>query len=144
MSQADFADPVSMFIKASFLIINDYAQFDSKLFPSGIEMHRRNGNTGDLPESISRYFSPYAWRWHCAARCMMLSLSLARNSDRHVGEKMLRQNEKSVSYADRADLVRLATLLQDGSYFQTSQAPATDHSRIYRIPDYEVNRSSML
>eukprot|EP00439_Symbiodinium_sp_Y106_P031099 s2835_g3.t1 len=34
---------------------------------------------------------------------------LSLNSDRHVGEKMLRQNEKSVSYADRADLVRLAS-----------------------------------
>ena len=61
-------------------------------------------------------FALYAWCWRCIANTMVLSLWLARNSDRHVDEKMLRQNETSVSYADRAALVRLATLLQDGSY----------------------------
>ncbi|CAE7742360.1 unnamed protein product [Symbiodinium sp. CCMP2456] len=48
----------------------------------------------------------YVWR---AIRSSRSWRSSARNSDRHVDEKMLRQNEKSVSYADRADLVRLAS-----------------------------------
>ncbi|CAE7291433.1 unnamed protein product [Symbiodinium natans] len=34
---------------------------------------------------------------------------LSLNSDRHVDEKMARQREKSVSYAHRADLVKLAS-----------------------------------